>query len=348
MNLCIFSLLAALISTSVAFADQTVAQNDARIFKPDESLFRGPASENEPRKEGWDRNLTLTGNLSFTSSEDVVGQTNGTSQTYGTNVKGSLYNYGLNHEWRNEIFVRGATTKTASIPRFVKTDDELKLNTIYLYFLPSLPQVGPYARAEAAAPMFRGEDVRSDVKTYRFLREGQPDRTYTGTSTRLTDAFRPLTTKEAVGFFYRPVWNDRVHLETRLGFAGQQIAAGGQLAVKGVNTAGEVEITELKSVRQAGLEAGASIRGKIDEKSSYEVGADLLTPFINDKPANDRRDAWRLTNVDAYAKLTSKVTDWMSFGYDYKLKIQPQLVDRTQQIHMLVINFTYPVIPGKL
>jgi hypothetical protein len=30
-----------------------------------------------------------------------------------------------------------------------------------------------------------------------------------------------------------------------------------------------------------------------------------------------------------------------AIGYDYKLKIQPQLVDRTQQIHMFVLNINY-------
>lgn len=332
-----------------ALATGAQAQTPTNIFGAQETLFRGPASDKEPVKYGWLTSLNLSSNISLSSSQDVVGQTNGSSQTYGANIKGSLYHVTESHEWRNDLFIRESTTKTPNVPRFVKSDDEVKLSSIYLFFLPHNPKLGPYARAEISAPLFKGEDVQTDPKTYNRIRLDGSNETFSGTSTRLTDPFKPLTTKEAVGFFNRPVYNEKLHLELRLGFAAQQIAAAGQYAVKGANkVTGNIDLSELKDVSQAGLEAGLALKGKIDEKSSYELGVDSLTPFINDKPAGDSRDAWRLTNVDGFAKLTSKVTDWMSFGYDYKLKIQPQLVDRAQQIHMLVINFTYPLVPNKL
>jgi hypothetical protein len=83
------------------------------------------------------------------------------------------------------------------------------------------------------------------------------------------------------------------------------------------------------------------VKGKINETSAYEVGAESLTPFINNKRSGDDRDAIRLTNVEGYAKLTSSLTSWASFGYDYRMKLQPQLVDRVQQIHMIVISSNY-------
>lgn len=312
------------------------------------SVFREPAAPEAPKVFGWQSTSVLGVNISLTSSQDVVGQTNGSSQTYGTQFKGSLNNIRDYDEWKNDVSLRGATTKTPSVPRFSKSDDELKLSTIYLYFLPSAPQIGPYVRAETAAPVFKGEDVRAEPKTYLIKNLDGTSTPLTGTSMRLTDGFKPLTTKEAAGFFYRPVHNEKLHVEARLGFAGQQISASGQYALGAVNGAGQIEVNELKSVSQAGLEAGLSVKGKVDEKSMYELGVDTLTPFINDKPSGDKRDAWRLTNVDGFVKLTSKITEWASFGYDYKLKIQPQLVDRAQQIHMVVINITYPTTPGKL
>jgi hypothetical protein len=330
------------------------AQTQTNIWPADQGgLFREPAGEDKdkdkPEPMGWHQTAVLNANISLTSSEDVVGQTNGTSQTYGTDSKGGIYHLSEEHEWRNDLSLRESTTKTPSLGRFTKSGDELKLSTIYLFFVTKEPKTGPYARAEASSPIFKGEDVQSGVKTYQIVRKnGAADAPFSASSVRLTDGFKPLTTKEAVGYFYRPVWTPKLHLETRLGFAAQQIAADGQFAVKGANAAGQIEVDELRNVSQAGLEAGLSLKGKIDEKSSYEVGADTLTPFINNKAAGDRRDAWRLTNVDAFVKLTSKVTDWASFGYDYKLKIQPELVDRAQQIHMIVINLTYPVTPGKL
>jgi hypothetical protein len=291
-----------------------------------------------PKTLGWSKNANVGANLSMSSSQDVVGQTDGTSQTYGTNVKGGYTHNTERAEWRNDLSIIEATTKTPSVPRFIKSADEVKLASIYLYSLESYPKIGPYARAEAAAPMFKGEDVRSTPKTYRYL---DTARTVTDSSVRLTDGFKPLTTKEAIGFFYKPVQDERLKIELRAGAAAQQISAEGQYAVKGVNTAGEVELNRLRDVNQAGLEVGFNVKGKVNDNSTYEVGAEAMTPLANNKQAGDDRDALRLTNVDAFFKLSSNLTSWASFGYDYKLKIQPQLVDRAQQIHMFVVNVNY-------
>lgn len=298
-------------------------------------------SQEASRPVGWKRSGNLGVNLSFSSSQDVVGQTNGTSQTYGLNIRSSLNHFTTQGEWRNELNVTGATTKTPNVPRFVKSSDELRVATTYLYSLESYPKIGPYAKAEAAAPMFAGEDVRSEPKTYRITNLDGSSSSRTETSIRLTEGFKPLTTKESVGFFYRPLQEERLKIETRAGLAALQVAASGQYAVKGVNTAGEVEVNELNDVSQAGLELALSVKGKANENSTYELGAETMTPVINNKESGDDRDSLRLTNVDVFAKLSSNLTTWASFGYDYKLKIQPQLVDRSQQIHMFVINVNH-------
>lgn len=331
----ILTLLLTLGSASLACAQTT-------IWGADKGVFRAPAQAGEPVVLGWEFKKNASVNFSLSSSEDVIGQTDGTSQTYGLNLKSSLNHYREKDEWRNDLILTEATTKTASIPRFVKSGDELKLSTIYLYYLPHNPKIGPYARMEAAAPIFKGEDVRPEAKTYRVHRDGESSTTREDSSVRLTDSLTPLATKEAVGFFYKPVKNEHLSVEARLGAAALQIKADGGYSVKGVNKAGEVELNPLHDVHQAGLETGLSVKGKFNLNSGYEVTAESLTPFINDKRSGDDRDAFRLTNVDGTAKLESKLTAWLSMSYDYKLRIQPQLVDRAQQIHMFVLNLNYP------
>jgi len=303
-------------------------------------LSHSALAEDPPAKVmGWSKNANVGANLSMSSSQDVVGQTDGTSQTYGINSKAGFNHNRERSEWRNDISLTGATTKTPTVPRFTKSADEFKLATIYLYSLENHPKLGPYARGEASAPVFKGEDVRSAPKTYRFLDTGSSE---TGDSVRLTDGFKPLTTKEAVGMFYKPVQKENLKVEARIGLAATQIAASGQYSVKGVNsTTGEVELSPLSDVSQAGSEIGISIKGKANENSTYEVGAEAMTPWVNNKRSGDDRDAVRLTNIDAFVKLSSNLTKWATFGYDYKLKIQPQLVDRAQQIHMFVVNVNY-------
>lgn len=299
----------------------------------------GLAEEAKPKVMGWSKSANLGVNLSFSSSQDVVGQTDGTSQTYGVNLKSGLNHNSERAEWRNEAALTGTTTKTPNVPRFVKSSDELKITSIYLYSLEKYPKIGPYARVEASAPVFKGEDVRSSVKTYRYL---DSNATYVGESVRLTDGFKPLTTKEALGFFYKPIQDDRLKVEARVGLAATQISADGQYAVKGINSAtSEIELNRLSDVNQAGSELALSVKGKANETSTYEVGVEAMTPFVNNRASGDDRDPIRLTNIDGFIKLSSNLTSWASFGYDYKLKIQPQLVDRAQQIHMFVINVNY-------
>lgn len=301
-----------------------------------------PAPAAPPEKVlGWSKSANLGVNLSFSSSQDVVGQTDGNSQTYGANLKSAFNRLSEGDEWRNEITATGATTQTPAIPTYLKSADELKLATTYLYFIPNHPEFGPYVKGQATAPMFSGENVQASPVTYRVINNDGTTSAVTASKIRLTDGFKPLTTKESLGSFWKAVEQEKLKVEVRLGAAAMQISADGQYTVGGKNAAGETEVTELSDVSQAGLEAGLSVKGKIDEKSSYELGVETLTPFINNKKNGDDREALRLTNVDGFAKLNSNITSWAAFSYNYKLKIEPQLVDKTQQIHMLALNINY-------
>ncbi len=299
----------------------------------------------DPNTLGWKRSAKLGTNLSLSSSQDVVGQTDGSSETYGLNLKSEFKRLSEKDEWRTEGSLVGATTKTPSISRFIKSNDELKLNTTYLLFLNDAKTWGPYARAEASAPMFRGEDTQATAKPYRVTRNNGTS-TLTGPQStyRLTDGFKPLNTKESLGVFWKAVNEERIKVEARLGAAALQIDASGQFAAKGANPAGEIKVSELSDVNQFGVEAALSVKGKVDDKSSYELGIESLTPFVNNKADNDKRDAFALTNVDGFVKLTSNITSWASFGYDYKVKLQPQLTERAQQTHMIVLSANYNLL----
>lgn len=300
-----------------------------------------PPTEPPPKPKGWVKTANLGTNLSFSSSQDVIGQTDGSSETYGLNLKAGFNHFTDNSEWKNDVALVGTTTRTPNVPRFVKSSDELKISSMFLHFWDGNPDFGPYARLEAAAPIFKGEDVQSTTKTYNITRNDGSTSTVTASSLRLTDGFKPLTTKESAGFFWRPQNTPKLKVETRLGFAGLQVSADGQYSSKGADATGAITITELRDLSQAGLEAAVSVKGTVDEKSGYEAGVETLTPFVVDRAEGDDRDNLRLTNIDGFVKLTSNITTWASFGYDYKVKVQPQLVERPQQIHMIVLNANY-------
>ncbi|HAG90723.1 MAG TPA: hypothetical protein DCL41_02565 [Bdellovibrionales bacterium] len=292
---------------------------------------------------GWTKSANLGANISFSSSKDVVGQTDGTSETYGANLK-STFNYNTElSEWKNTVSLIETTTKTPAVPRFVKSSDELSLESLYLRSLESYPAVGPYGRLNASTSIFKGEDIQGSDKSYVIQDENGnvTSGPFNASTVRLTDGFKPLTTKESVGFFWKAKEEENVKILVRLGFGAVQVQAADQYAVNGKDASGNIIVQKLENVNQAGLESGFSIKGKFDEKTSYEAGLETLTPFINNKKSGDNRDAFRLTNVEGFAKLSSNITSWASFGYDYKMKLQPQLVDRVQNIHMIVINANY-------
>lgn len=325
----------------------TLATSLARAQQPTLTTIgptsRAPASEK--KEMGWVPHVQVGSNLSFTSNSNVVGQTNGDSQTYGLNFKGELSHFTELTEWRNNLTIQDATAKTADIPRFVKTTDDLKYETAFLYSLPSVPKLGPYVNASVETHLFNGEDVQANDTTYQIRPQGATTRTpFVARTRHLTDPFKPLTTRESTGFFYKAFEQEAINLEVRLGLGAMQINADGQYAVTGKDASGGINVDELRNIGQFGVEAGAVAKGKIDDHSGWEASANLLTPLSWTRDPGDDRGSIRLTNVEMKARLTSKVTSWASFSYDYKFVLQPQLVDQTQQQHMLVLNLNYNLL----
>lgn len=329
---------------ALALGFQAYAQDDQALTPVTPKDPKEIASATEEKTLGWNKTANLGLNLSFSSSQDVVGQTNGNSETYGLNLKSSFNYKAQDSEWRNTLTLLENITKTPAVPRFVKSNDELRFESIYLYSIPKYPKIGPYIRGEAFAPVFKGEDVRSAPETYVIQNPAGAvvSGPFTADTVRLTDGFKPLTTKESVGFFWNAKEEQNLNILVRVGLGAIQVRADGQYALIGTDdTTGYIVVQELEDVNQAGLEMGLSVRGRFDDKTSYELGAETLTPFINNKQEGDDRNAVRLTNIDGFVKLTSNITSWAAFGYDYRMKLQPQLVDRVQSVHMVVLSINY-------
>ena len=316
--------------SSASFAQEAV---------PAPITLKEAAAKTDAKVQGWKPTLTLSGNLSFGSNSDVIGQQDGDTTTLGTNILGGYSYFSNESEWRNNLTVKAATTRTPTLARYVKSNDELKFETLYLYSLPSIPWMGPYVKASVETTLFKGEDIRQTPTTYVF-----EDLTTTTTSTlRLTDAFKPLTTKESVGAFAKLIDKETMKLETRLGFGAVQVEADGQFAVKDDPTTLAVDVDSLESYEQAGIEGGVTFKGLIDTNTTYTLVGEFLVPIIKDLPPGDDRDSLELTNYDVSAKLTTKLNTWMNLDYEYKLKKQPQLLDKNQIQHILLLNVSYNI-----
>ncbi len=298
------------------------------------------------KEEGWHPSLNLGANISFGSSSNVIGQTDGDSKTYGANLDGALHYKRKQDEWQNTLKIKGATSKTPALPRYVKSNDELDFTSIYLHSLKSYDWLGPYVRVNAKTSLFYGEDVRSETVTYeKQTRAGAVKETITGDSLRLTDGFKPLSTKESVGVFAKFIDKEDQKFIARLGFGSLQVDASGQYIVKDDEATPNIEVIELQSYTQLGVEGGFEFSNVIDKKTNYKLTFDFLTPIQPDLEAGDNRDDLEMTNIELNFKLTSKVYEWMSFSYDYNLKSEPQLLPyKIQETHLLSMSFAYTLL----
>lgn len=312
------------------------------LFDESLTLQRDLASE-EAIPPGWTPLLKLSGNISFGSSDNVVGQQNGDTTTLGTNLNGGLNYRNNQHEWRNALRYQGATSRTPNVPVYIKSSDELSFETIYLFSLENIKWLGPYFRANAVTQVFKGEDIRENPVTYSISTSSGATRTETGRSLRLTDGFSPLTLKQSVGAFAKIIDEDKQKLEARLGLGALQVNADGQFAVNDDRATPSIEIRALESYEQAGFEAALTYSGRIDEKTSYHLGGEVLIPILKNLEAGDDRSSLQLTNYEVLAKLSSKVYDWMSLDYEYRLRKQPQLIDKNQIQHLLLVNLSYAI-----
>ena len=297
----------------------------------------------EKMADGWSYKDDVGGSLSFGSSQDVIGQTDGDSTTLGLNLLGGANYRSKKLESKNSLKLKAATTKTPTIPRYIKSNDELRLDSRQLYFPDGWTKWGPYAKVTVVTTAFEGRDEQTEEKDYVITRRDGTVENETATSLKLTDALKPVTSRETIGILGKIKETKTFVFETYFGLGAIQVDAKGQLIVKDDADTDTVEVIELQSYSQAGLEAGFKVEGQLSESSTYSFEVDTLTPFVYDKNAVGDKSGTELMNVEAKAKLTSKATSWLGLSFEASYVKQPQLADVDQIQTLMVMNFTYSV-----
>ncbi len=291
----------------------------------------------EEKPVGWDPFLDIAANFSLMDSRNVISKQEGTTINIGFNIKGKMdYRKGPS-EWLNSLEIIGGFTRTPALEEFVKGDDLLKLESLYLYSIGKT--WGAFAQGVLKTSIFEGNEITPDLKIYIRSDEASPETT---DKLKLTDPFQPLILEEAAGLFYRP-WNKKeLTAEFMIGPAGNQVIADGQYVIDdNGNTPDVIEVRELKNYAQFGGKAAARLNGEIQLKSqiTYSVLAEAMMPFVYDDDEN--RDPPELTNYNFAASLSTKLTDWLSVNYEFKALKQPQLIDEWQVSNNLMISLHY-------
>lgn len=325
----------ALISRSAAADGDLKQANKADFVVPGTA---GAAKKDDGKaKEGWSPRLALGATASFGDNRSVVGQTDGGTLAFGLKFDVGLDYRRGGHEWRNMLNLAEGMTRTPVIPVFVKSVDQLAVESIYLYHV--TPWFGPFARATMLTSMFRGADIRPAPVTYEIARVTGEVESVTASRFTLSEPFHLMTLKQSLGPFLRPVEREMINVEIRAGLGAQETIARGQFAVTDDDSP-EIEIKELANVNQLGVQAAADVWGTIsDKRVIYRVGVDVMLPLVRTSlVAGDNRSTLDLINVEMGGQLSFKLVEWASLDYQIKAIREPQVLDAFQVRNSLLLT----------
>lgn len=305
--------------------------------------------ESKKREDGWYPKLVIGASFSFAHSSNVVGAQNGQTWNIGPAVDFQLDFYSGMHEWRTTIGIKEVFTRTPLIDEFVKTVDNLHLDSIYLLHIPSVPWLGPFARFSMDTSMFPSEDVRPSSSKYTITELDGTTRDVDSDRLDLTDAFAPMLLKQAVGMFAQPVDRDTVKLEFRVGVGAQEMFVQDGLGLTDDGATDAIEVKRLEDYQLVGAEVFAGVSGTItfeelgkDRPLVYGASAEVLFPFYSS--IDQGKSKIELTTVDIQASLGIKLFSWMSLDYNFRALRQPLLVDEFQIQNNLLLNFSYALM----
>lgn len=297
--------------------------------------------------QGWSPFLAVTSTISLTSNSSVVGQVDGFSTLFGIGVTGGTDYIDGRHVMRSTLSVNESFARTPVIDEFVKSNDSVKLEGLYSYFVTS--NLGGYGRLSLQTAMFPADDVRGLPTSWVEKVPGGMaiPRSTNAFRQRLADSLEPFTVNEAAGGFAEPLRDPRLSLSLRVGLAGRHTLADGVLLADDDKATPEIELLRLSDVHQLGLEAFAGATGKLEDgKASYRAGLSVLLPAVNND--KDHRSTVELTRVALEGSLTFNVYSWMSIVYNLAITRDPQLFprdeDKIQVQNNLLLTFQFSVV----
>jgi len=304
-------LLASALAGKVAHAQTQIVPADANKGIEDKDI------------QGWNPFLGFTSTVSLVDNSSVLGQVDGFSTLFGLGLLGGTDYVQDRHLMRATLTVNEGFARTPVVERFVKTNDSVKLEGLYNYFVTKY--LGAYGRLSLSTSVLSTTDVRGTPTSWVDATGGTPVPLATNAfSQRLAGAFSPFTISESVGGFADPIRKDWLGVAIRVGLGGRHTFADGVLVAKDNEMTPEVELLELSDVHQLGAEAFAGVTGKLDKaKANYKAGLVVLLPFVN----NDKfdRSAGSLTRVAFEGNVTYAMSSWLSVVYSLAIIRDPQL-----------------------
>ena len=292
--------------------------------------------------EGWNYSLNLGLTGSFNHSSNVVGAADGSTVQLGLVLDGSANMVHGSHVWENLLKVQHTQSRTPAIDRFLKSLDNLDIQSTYLYHLATPNDwFGPFARASLNTSVLEGYEVRAaDTNIQRVFRDGHTEDSVIRAEEdiSLTDPFEPMTFKETVGVFADPIRRDDLKVTTKSGIGLQQIVVGDGFALTS-DADDLVTLTQLEEANEFGAEFEIGVNGSRSEDVTYEATLSLFYPMTSSADVDfDGIDA---LNTDFSGKISVKLTGWASLDYVLNVKRSPVVLDEWQVTNGLILTSAF-------
>jgi len=327
-----------------AVAAPATAHAQAKIVPAD-----GIKTGEETDVEGWAPFLALTSTINLVSNSNVVGQVDGFSTLFGLGITSGADFVKGRHLMRSTLSINESVARTPVIDEWVKTNDVVKAEGLYNYFLTQ--NLGLFGRLKVETAAFAATDVRGVATDWVEKNPADPTmpipRNQNSVRQRLASPFHPFTITESAGGFADPIRKPWLNLSFRAGLGGRHTLADEVLLIDDDKATPEVELQRLRDVHQLGAEAFAGVAGKRkDERASYKAGLSILFPFVNNDP--DNRSAGALTRVGFEGALNFNVYSWMSIVYTLNVTRDPQLFAKGDELiqvqNTLLLTFQFTVV----
>jgi hypothetical protein len=301
----------------------------------------------DKKATGWHPMLKASGTGAFSHASKVVGTDDGSTWNLGLVINGGLdYRSAQGHIWENLLKYQLTYSKTPLFDDFYKSLDNLDFSSTYLYEIPSVPWVGPFASFRALTSLLPGYVMRpADTGLILLDKEGNLlDDTTTLLANEqldLTDSFSPTTLRESIGIFARPVQKKVIEFQARAGLGAWEVFVRDGLTIDKEED-GVLTIKEMQDSIQAGGELELSAKGVITDGVNYGAKAGFMMPFYHN--ADTDLEGTDLLNMEFEASVGVKLTTWASLDYALKAYKYPLIVNDWQVSNSLLLTATASIL----
>ncbi|HEY5949716.1 MAG TPA: hypothetical protein VIV40_29680 [Kofleriaceae bacterium] len=329
--------------TSVGLASR-VAHAQAQIVPAD-----GIKGAEKTDVGEWNPFLNLTSTVSLIQNSSVVGQVDGFSMLFGLGVTGGADYVKGKHLLRSSLSLNEGFARTPVVDELIKTNDVVKLEGLYNYFLTK--DYGLFGRLAFSTSAFKAEDVRGVATSWVEKNTADPTMNIplnqNAFRQKLAGSFNPFSINESAGVFVDPLRKEKLSVSVRAGIGGRHTFAGNVLLIDDDKATPEVELLRLSDVHQLGAEAFAGASGKTkDGRANYKAGLSILLPVVN----NDKydRSIGALARIGFEGQLTFNMYSWMGLVYSLNITRDAQLFpegnEAIQIQNTLLLTFQFSIV----